>query len=192
LAYLALPRRGIGMPAFVTLVPSVALLLLYAWGGWARFWLPVTAIALILIAIRLHFWLAARPRPLRHMIAACVVAAYGLSLGLYVAAHERNPYGAPKWAALENLFAEARDLSPAPVAVLTHHAPAYGLITGQPAPLTVPGLGLAPRYTHVVSGPDDFRIAVPPGAVAVLQSPPWTLYALPRPMRQAEILGAVN
>ena len=192
LAYLALPRRGIGMPAFVTLVPSVALLLLYAWGGSARFWLPVTAIALILIAMRLHFWLAARQKPLRYLIVAGVLAAYGLSLGLYVAAHERNPYGAPKWAALENLFAEARDLSPAPVAVLAHHAPAYGLITGQPAPLTVPGLGLAPRYTHVVSGPDDFRIAVPPGAVAVLQSPPWTLYALPRPMRQAEILGEGN
>ena len=192
LAYLTLPRRGSELPAFFTLVPSVALLLLYAWGGSARFWLPVTAVALLLVAIHLDAWFARRKVQLRRLMLAGMLAAYGLSLALYVAAHERNPYGSQTWASLAELFEKARDLSPAPAAVLSDKAPAYSLMTGQPAPLTVPGLGLVPHYTHVVSGPDDFRIAVPAGSVAVLQSPPWTLYALPRPMTRAEISRAAD
>lgn len=70
LATAILPWQRIGAPILATLVPSVALLLVCSWGGSARFWVPVRALALPLLAINLQIWLLRRGPRLRRALLA--------------------------------------------------------------------------------------------------------------------------
>jgi hypothetical protein len=192
LAVAAWPWRRIGAPILATLIPSIALLLIYAWGGSARFWVPVTALTLPLLAINLQGWLRHRRPQLRRCLVACMLAGYAASLGFYIAAHERNPYGEEKWATLAALFERARGLDAQPLGVWTLEPQAYQLMTGQKAPMTVEALGIVPLYSHMATATGDDMVPPPSGSVAVLSAAPWTLYRLPHPMRQQDIVDAAH
>ncbi|HTW27434.1 MAG TPA: glycosyltransferase family 39 protein [Acetobacteraceae bacterium] len=190
IALLAVPVRRVGVPLFLVIAPMAALLVLYAWGAGTRFWVPVTLLTLLLLVARLYPWVAAWKRPARSLFAAALAIVCATSLLAYVVRFERHPLAAGSDDLLA-LFARIRAMPDPPPALLTYHATAYTLITGLPAPLTVPGIGLLPRYTHLISRaghPVYPPSEAPPRGAALLSAiGPWQLYALPRPMTLAAI-----
>src|SRR5690606_13110656 len=75
------------------LVPVIGLNLQYALGGNARFWLPVTVLLSVALAVRASSWLARFDTRITSTAVGCVALIWFASLVGYVAMHERAPYG---------------------------------------------------------------------------------------------------
>lgn len=58
--------------------------------------------------------------------------------------------------------------------------------------MTVAGLGIVPLYSHMATATGDDMVPPPLGSVALLSDAPWTLYRLPHPMRQQDIVDAAK
>jgi hypothetical protein len=186
----ALSVGAVGAPLLLVIVPWVALLSLLAFGGSARYWVPITSMVTLLLVIRL--WpMAARLAPRLSAIGATVVAAaFVFNLAVYVQRNQLHPYMAD-FGDMIALFEQVRDRPEKPAAMLTEHQGIYTFITGAAAPLNAPAAGLAPHYTHLIcriaSTPYASTIDPPSGTAVQLQVGAWRLYALPRPMTVQEI-----
>lgn len=193
-AVLAWPRRMSMAPLLLVLGPYVGLMLIYTWGGSVRYWVPITGLLGVLIVVGLAPGWAALSAVRRRVVLGVLAVAYGVNLGVFVLRFEARPYLAGM-EEMVTLFEQARPLDPAAASVRTEHSVLFTLMTGIPAPMTVAARGLEPRYTHAVvnerSGADPVGRAQPvvPGATELSAVGAWRLYALPRPMTEAEMVG---
>ncbi len=178
----AFPRRAAGLGLGLTLAPAMALLCLVGSGGAPRYWVPITALMLLLIAINAAPRLE-RLRPAgRAILLALLIAADAPALAAFAISFDRAPY-LDDLADLVTLFDDTAQLTPPPAALLTPHWQTYRLRTGLPAPMSLPGRATAPLYSHII-----VRGAPPiAGAVDLLQRGAWHLYALPHPMGQDQL-----
>ena len=174
------------LPLIVLYGSTAALNVFYAAGGMARLWVPVTC----LIAISLPFGVEKIAAIGRHRAAAwsltgVAAAALQLSLALYIVNHDRHPYRDPSYAALADMFQTVRDHYHLDGNVLTPDPQAFGLYTGQKAPMSVPGIGVDPRYEYVILPSVEWNEDRLPGTLIVKNSV-WSLVALRAPLRLAE------
>jgi hypothetical protein len=182
----SLTREYLGFHIVIT--PIVVLNLLYADGGSARYWVPVSILVVVLLVLRLGGRLlgrSARATPRHVLVPVSVVLA--VSLALYVVAHERSPYS-PKgpWRELAEFFDLVAKERIRPVGVLTPNMHAFQLITGFPAPML--GTPHAPLFDYMVARQDGKGPPPPPYASVVVSRYPWAMYKLPFAVPETELV----
>ena len=185
---LAIPRRFGAWPACVVAAAMAMLNVVYAFGGNARFWMPVTTMLTIaIVANHGPRLIGLRPRAKAAALATIAIL-LALNLIAYVIYHEAHPYEEKQsWGQLARLMDEiARrdDLHPTAVVTQYGNSLALRLITGYPAPM--PRLGTP--YSHVITlSPDASKL----GGRVVHSAEPWQMIELPRPMRWEEIRESI-
>jgi len=182
---------SVGLPFLLVIIPWCAVMTLHVFGGAVRYWVPITSMLAVLLVIRLSPAAARLTPRLRAAGATLLAIAFALNLVVYVWRDQRHPYMAD-FGDMVALFEQVRRLPVKPAAMLTDHDGIYSFITGDAAPLSLPQVGLAPRYTHIIchAVPTGYAsvIAPPPGATLLREVGEWRLYALPRAMTLQEIL----
>jgi hypothetical protein len=176
---------------FLVVAPLASLNLLFSTGGAARYWVPISSLLLVAMAIRnmnlldaVASWNGRRVRGLAS--AAVLLLATGLIV--YVWQHERRPYnGLGPWAELAELMERLRRDTTTPSAVLTPNSHAFQLITGKRAPM----LGYSPteRFDYMVGRVDGAVPRVPEDAITILEVTPWRYVRLRAPMSEVDLLG---
>ncbi len=179
------------LPIIVMYGSMAALNILYAVGGMARLWVPVTC----LIALSLPLAAAAVPFPrdrrVRAAGAGLALTALAANLASYAIHHERHPYRDASFAALAGLFSDIRAHDALEGNVLTPDPQAFELYTGLSAPMSVPAIGVVPRYAYVILPAAEWRAQSLGGAVMTHNSA-WNLVALATPMTLAEFRENYN
>jgi len=161
----------------LAVVPMALINLIFVSGGAGRYWLPVSSLLLLIVAMRLAELFKSVQPTFRY--SALAVGLLVANLCLYVYQHERAPYDPDgPWRELAELFEKIRvaNLSPV-IGVLGPHSQALQLSTGLPAPITDGAV-----YDHVVRRTDGPGAQPPDDAVPVVELKPWALFKLARPM----------
>ena len=189
----AFPRRAAGLPIALVLAPNMAILLVYQWGGAVRFWVPVSALLLLLIVVNAGGWRAPVLRRWAPVGLSVLVVAGTANLALFA----ERALAAPPVGDLADLLVlfERVGVAPArPDAVYTAHPAVLTMLTGIAAPLSLPARGILPVYSHVISCPVDkpapTRLPVPPGAQLLIAQGQCFYYRLPVPMNAAAMAAA--
>ena len=176
----------------ITMYGSMAALnVFYAAGAMARLWIPTAcllAMSLPLAAERLR---VALPRGVLTSLTGLALAALAASLGAFIIAHERHPYRDPNYAALADLFAEVRARPALQGNVLTPNPQAFQLYTGLDAPMSAPGIGVAPHYAYVILPSREWEAQTMGGRV-LERNGVWSLVALATPVTLAEFREQYN
>ena len=179
------------LPILTVIAPPAALYLLLITGGGSRYWTYVSFGIVLALAIRLGPVLERRTRRLRIVLVTAIATTSLLGFALYVLDHEREPYGDPDAQALARLFDEiARERRALP-AVLSPHPEALHILTGQSAPMFVPGLAIDPQITHVVARSEEWAAACLAGST-LLEEPPWLLVELAESARYSALDRALR
>jgi hypothetical protein len=167
-------------------------MLIYAWGGSVRFWVPITSLLGVMIVIGLAPALSSLRPAARRALLGGVLGVYGISLAVFVRQFEANPYDRD-FADMLTVFERSRSLQGQPALMLTGHASLFTLDTGVAAPLTSRVRGVEPRYTHFIKreGSDEYpsTLPVPAGATELAAAGAWHMYGLPVPMTLSEFDG---
>lgn len=195
LALAAAPWRATGLPVVCVLVPNVAILLVYQWGGAVRFWLPVSALLLLLIAVNARGWRRMSSRRGFAVALSVLVVASAADLAVFAkAALVAPPVG--DLADLLVLFERVGADPARPAAVDTPHPAVLTMLTGIAAPLSVPARGILPLYSHVISCPVDkpapTRLPVPRDAVLLIAQGGCFYYRLAAPMTASAMADAAR
>lgn len=174
LAALAFPRSFSASPPIVAALAMIGLNIAYAFGGAARFWLPISALVILAIFINLG------PKLVDLSARRLIVCLFVLLANLvsYITYHENHPYneGAPWPEFAQLLEAIGREPEISTVGVLTHNPEAFQLMTGLPAPFGKEDV----LYDHAII---DARKYKPPADDAVVVARfPWLFIALPKAM----------
>ena len=165
------------LPVLLTILPAAVLCAVIVQGGGARYWTNVSFLLVVAASVRLAPWIERRSARLRKVFVAALLACAVPSLALYVFQHERAPYADDEYQALARLYEQvARDQREIPAA-LAPHPHAFRIVTGQRAPMFVPGRGIDPEITHVVARSEEWASSCLSGA-PVLGVAPWVLVQL--------------
>jgi Dolichyl-phosphate-mannose-protein mannosyltransferase len=180
-----IPERGL-VAIYLTALPMMGINLAYDSGGGARYWVPISILLTLTLAVRLAGVLAQSRAGARWFAMLCVVLL--ANLAAYVVHHERQPYEtrAP-WRELAEFFAEPALRGIDTIGVLTPNFHAFQLMTAKPAPM--PTIALDRAYDYMVARVDGPGPQPPAGSVLVLRHLPWALYRLPSPMSRTALLG---
>jgi hypothetical protein len=184
-------RTARNLPIIVMYGSMSALNILYAVGGLARLWVPVScllALSLPLAAETLPFL---DHRRARRGVAILAIGLLAVNLFAYAVHHEMNPYRDPAYAALAGLFTEIRDHEALEGNVLTPSPQAFELYTGLSAPMSYPGIGVDPVYSYVVFPAAEWSVQSFRNTV-VTQNGTWILVALGEPATLAEFRERYN
>jgi Dolichyl-phosphate-mannose-protein mannosyltransferase len=181
---LAVPRRSGAWPACLVAFPMASLNVVYALGGNARFWMPVTTMLTIAIVANYAPRLVGLQPRIRRIGLATIAILVVTNLIAYMLNHEKHPYAESKpWRQLAQLFegiARRDDLQPMCVLTQTGNNLAFQLMTGYTAPLPQANW----QYSHIITtAPED----TPPGSQAIYTVEPWHLVVLAEPMTWEEI-----
>jgi hypothetical protein len=183
-----LRRLWLVLPMLALIVPQAVMQVFYAWGGSPRFWVPVTTVMLVMLAMSLAPSLQ-RWR-LGWGMQAGLVAACAANLVFFIVKHERAP-SILDYADLMRLYEMARDIPDRPRVVLTEHAPLYAFITGDEGSRPLQPWSSEFRYDGMTvrdgKGGHTYNLSAPPGAREVARAGAWRLLALPEPMSDAEL-----
>ncbi len=175
-----------GLPLIVMYGAMAALNLFYAAGGMPRLWVPVTC----LIAMSLPFGIErligdGLDRAVARALATLALGALSTSLAFYIIDHDRHPYHDATYAALADMFKTVREHDRLDGNVLTPDPQAFGLYTGLKAPMSVPGIGIDPRYDYVILPSVEWNKDRLRGTL-LARNDVWSLIALSTPLRIAE------
>ena len=173
-------------------IPPIFLLnIQYALGGAARFWVPVSILMIILIALEISCLVEKLGAVRAKAAFGILTVVLSLNLLFYVIRHERQPYmPAEAWAEKAQFFRAVSQMDLQAIGVGTSNCHAFQLMTGLPAPM---GTGKADLpCDHVVVRLDTGKVVLPEGAREVTKVFPWVLYALPRPLRASDLRSACN
>jgi hypothetical protein len=179
------------LPVIVMYGSMAALNVVYAVGGMARLWVPVTCLIAISLPISAETLPFFRSRRLRVSVAGLTIASVAASFAVYVVLHEAHPYRDSDYAALVELFKEIRDRDALEGNVLTPNPQAFELYTGLSAPMFAPGAGVDPRYAYVILPTVEWSAQPLSGAV-IAKNGVWSLVALATPMRISEFRHQYN
>jgi hypothetical protein len=178
-------RTARNLPIIVMYGAMALLNILYAAGGLARLWVPVTCLIAVSLPIAAEMVPWPRPGWLRAAVAGGAMTGLAASLALYVMVHEEHPYRDPNYAALAQIFAQIRAHEGLNGNVLTPSPQAFELYTGFSAPMAVPDIGVDPLYAYVIL-PSAEWIMQPLAGTVILQNEVWSLVVLDRPMQIAD------
>jgi hypothetical protein len=173
-------RAARNLPIILMYGSMAALNLLYAVGGMARLWVPVSCLLVLALPIAAETLHRPRNGRVRAALARVAMIALAANLAAYVVNHERHPYRTASYAALAGLLAEIRQDGRLDGNVLTSNPQAFELYTGFSAPMTAPGIGVDPRYAYVIIPTAEWRSQSLGGAV-VQGNEVWSLVALNPP-----------
>ena len=195
-ALVALPRTTVALPVALTITPCANFLSVYPRGGAVRYWVPVTALLILLLVVNWRSVLGGLRGRARLATIAGLTTCYAVSLTGFVHRFEANPY-ADDFADMVALFESVRNLPLPPPAVHVYHSGLFTLRTGLAAPITVQARGVEPIYTHLIlhdvgnptvfSNPAGAVRQPTPGSALLLRRGKWGYYALPRPMTEREL-----
>ncbi|HUB96098.1 MAG TPA: hypothetical protein VL993_09285 [Stellaceae bacterium] len=181
LALVLLSCRAVrNLPIILMYGSMAALNVLYADGGMARLWVPVTCLLAISLPIAAETLPFPRHPQARGWCAAIVLAALAVGLVSYTVDHERHPYHDANFAALAQMFSEIRDGNPIDGNVLTPDPQAFELYTGDPAPMSLPAIGVDPVYSYVILPSAEWAAQTFEGTV-VAKNGIWSLVAFATP-----------
>jgi hypothetical protein len=188
LVALCMPWRSEYFSIHFVLPPLFLLNVQYALGGAARFWIPISILMAILLALRLsRLWEGEGRSPT--VVAGVFAVVFSANLLLYAVHHERHPYleDGP-WKEKVEFFQAIAKMNLKARGVRTSNACAFQLITGIRAPI---GVGNDdPCFDHAVVRLDATTGTLPAGASEVAKVYPWALYRLPKPLAERD-LGAL-
>lgn len=181
-----IPRRAAGWPLFLALAPSAGIMLIYAFGGAARFWVPITSLALLLVVVNFSAEWSRLRKGIQVTTLAGVTLAYGGTLAIFATQFAAHPMVSDA-ADMVRVFQQAGTLNPPPAATLTEHFALFALESGAPAPPYPTSLGRDPSFTHLVNRDTTTTYAkhfdVPAGSMELFRRGQWAIYALPQRMR---------
>jgi Dolichyl-phosphate-mannose-protein mannosyltransferase len=187
LAIVALSWRSLrNLPVIVLYGSMAAVNVFYAAGGMTRLWVPVScliAVSLPLGAERLALF--RRGTAGAWWTTGATAAALAASLAFYIVHHDAHPYRNASFAALAQMFEDVRDHYRLEGNVLTASPQAFGLYTGQSAPMSVPAAGVDPLYAYVILPSAEWNPAKLAGTL-VTKNAVWSLVKLDAPLRLAE------
>jgi hypothetical protein len=179
------------LPVLLTIVPAAVLCAVLVQGGGARYWTNVSFLLVVAASVRLAHWIERTSARFRKVFVAAILACSVPSLALYVYQHERAPYANGEYQALAQLYEQvARDERRIPAA-LAPHPYAFQIVTGQRAPMFVPGRGIDPEITHVVARSEEWASSCLSG-VPVLGVAPWVLVQLETRTRYSVLRRALQ
>lgn len=184
-------RRAKALPLALMFGSMAALNIVYAVGGMARLWVPVTCLMALALPLAIEDFPLPGTRRVRAALAGLALAAYAASLARYAVIHERFPYRDPSYAALADLFADIRGRAPLQGHVLTPDPQAFALYTGQSAPPPLPAYGVDPSYAYVILPTPEWQAQSIPGSVTA-QNNNWSLVALAKPQTIGEFREHYN
>ncbi len=195
LAVLAFPRSMSVIPMLIVIVTNTGILLIYSDGGSTRYWIPVTCITMVMIAINWSRWLM-RLRPCgRIFVLGAVLIAYLPNLAGFSERFERTPY-LGDYSDMIALFRKVSRVSDRQISVYAFYPLLFTEETGIASPLTVPGIGLEPSYSNIVLRiPFDVRSRLDdamPGIKLVSCQGRWCDYSLPKPMTVRELAPIIR
>jgi len=171
---------------------SMALLnILYAVGGLARLWVPVTCLMALSLPIAAEALPFPSNRRVRAAFAGLAITTLAVSLVAFAIHHERHPYRDPNYAALAGLFSDLRNHGALDGNVLTPSPQAFELYTGFSAPMSYPGVGIDPSYAYVILPSEEWQAQSLSGAV-IAQNEIWSLVAFDKPKTLAEFRERYN
>jgi hypothetical protein len=186
----ALAMRA-ALPVLLVILPTTALCALIVQGGGARYWMNVSFWLIIAAAMRLGPRVARWDPRRRHLFVTGITLVSLASLAAYVREHERSPYLDAESASLAGLYEQiARERRPLP-SVLAPHPHAFQIVTGQRAPMSVPGRGIDPEVTHAVVRTGEWAPSCLPGTV-LLDAQPWRLVELETRARYSTVRSALD
>ncbi|HUZ75705.1 MAG TPA: glycosyltransferase family 39 protein [Stellaceae bacterium] len=184
-------RTARNLPIIVMYGSMAVLNILYAVGGMARLWVPVTCLIALSLPIAAETLQFPRHRRVRASLAGLMLTALAASLVAYVNQHEEHPYRDASYAALADLFSDIRSHDILLGNVLTPSPQAFALYTGLSAPMSVPAIGVDPRYAYVILPSVEWQ-AQSLGGAAMTRNSVWSLVALTAPMTLAEFREHYN
>ena len=126
------------LPIMLMYGSMAALNILFAVGGLAGLWVPVTCLLALSLPIGAEGLPLFRNRRVRNSFAGLTVTALAVSLVSYAIHHEEHPYRDPNYAALASLFSDIRHHVALKGNVLTPSPQAFELYTGFSAPMSRP------------------------------------------------------
>lgn len=176
-------RSRRNLPAILLYGSMAAVNLGYAAGGMTRLWVPVACLLAITLPVGAEDLAVSPPRWRGWLVGAVLVALAG-NLGLYIVAHDARPYHDHTFAALAALFTEVRDHNRLGGNVLTPNPQAFTLLTGMPAPMTVPKIGVRPVYAYVILPNAEWSVNAGLGPV-LAKNDVWSLVAFDKPLTLA-------
>ena len=144
-----IPRRASALPLFLTIIVYDLILGIYVWGGSVRFWVPVTSLMTILLAVNTAPLLARLRFRRRLVVVVAIASVFGANLFVFARNFEAKPY-LGNLGDLVAIFDRIGALPSAPRSVYTDHSLLFTLRTGLPAPMTVEAMHVTPSYTHLV------------------------------------------
>jgi len=178
-------RSKKNVPLILMYGSMAALNILYAVGGMARLWVPVTCLLALSLPIGLETLAFPCGRRVRAACAGLALTALAASLAAYVIRHEQSPYRNPDYAALAGLFAEIRMHDGLAGNVLTPNPQAFALYTGLSAPMAAPRIGVDPAYAYVILPDAEWQEQSIRGTV-LAENGIWSLVALDAPLTLGE------
>ncbi len=173
------------LPIIVMYGSMAALNILYAAGGLARLWVPVTCLLALSLPIGAATLPLPRDRRARSAVAGLTLTVLVAGLVTYAIHHERYPYHDPNYAALAAFFSDIRHGDALVGNVLTPNPQAFELYTGASAPMSLPGIGVDPRYAYVILPSQEWHTQSLGGRV-MAQNGVWSLVAFDRPLTLGE------
>jgi hypothetical protein len=179
------------LPIIVMYGSMAALNILYAAGGLARLWVPVTCLLALSLPIAAETLPFPQNRRVRASIAGLAITTLAVSLVSYAVHHEKYPYRDPNYAALAGLFSDIRNRDALAGDVLTPSPQAFELYTGLSAPMSLPGIGIDPPYAYVILPSVEWQAQSLRGAV-IAQNDVWSLVAFGKPTTLAEFRERYN
>jgi hypothetical protein len=190
LLWFALAQPLTSLPLVAAIAPITVLNLIVDHGGAPRYWLVVTMILTMLMAIRLGTIMGRDNARTCSAMFGLTVLVLMANLGAYVFWHERNPYNrAGAYAQFVQLAEMTARTSLKPVGILVPGNPhAFQLMTGYPAPMKT----ASARFSHMLSREDTRGPLPPAGSQKILAVFPWAMFQLPRIMTYAELLPDDN
>jgi hypothetical protein len=181
---LALRARSVLVAPVLVAGAMVLLNFTHAFGGAARYWIPVNSLMLLCLCVTLAPALESRARLLR-----AVVVVLFLNLSLYMWQHERQPYNENgPWRQLAELAeAVAQEKGLPRVNVYTQNPEAFALVTGLPAPSN-----RRPELTYGYVVLNSQSQVVPETARTIVTRSPLVFAALPTEWSLPQILEATR
>jgi Dolichyl-phosphate-mannose-protein mannosyltransferase len=184
-AVLAMPwNRNEIQSAHMVIMPIVVLNLQYALGGAARFWVPVSFLLTILLALRCHSLIIRLTLTRARLAVGLILTTLATNLAFYVFEHERDPYLDHTWSAKAALFEQSIPLRSKAVGVSTSNCHAFQLITGIPAPMAdFPSC----QVDHAIIDLRDSRPIPGRLLVQIAVEFPWAMFRLPEPCPPGQV-----
>lgn len=179
------------LPLIVMYGSMAALNILYAVGGLARLWVPVTCLLALSLPIATEALPFPHNRRVRASLAGLTITILAASLVSYAIDHEKHPYRDQNYAALAGLFSDIRNRDALKGNVLTPSPQAFELYTGISAPMSLPGIGIDPAYAYVILPSAEWPAQSLRGAV-IAQNGVWSLVAFDKPTTLVEFRERYN